>query len=78
MGQIPSVDKMVSAKFQFPKNFQQGLKAFQDVAVKLKINNLETGHFTNPNTNYYAAPQQLNKQGIPIGHTRTCAALSQL
>ena len=46
---------------------------FQDFKVLLKINNLETGHFTNPNTNYYAAPQQLNKDGIPIGHTRASA-----
>jgi len=68
MGDIPSTGKMIGAKFAFPKNFDV-VKAFQDFTVKLQINNLETGSFTNPNTNYYGAPQQLNSNGVIVGHT---------
>jgi len=68
MGDIPSSSKMIGAKFAFPKNFDV-VKAFQDFTVKLQINNLETGSFTNPNTNYYGAPQQLNSNGVIVGHT---------
>jgi len=68
MGDIPSTSKMIGAKFTFPKNFDV-VKAFQDFTVELQINNLETGSFTNPNTNYYGAPQQLNSNGVIVGHT---------
>lgn len=30
---------------------------------------METGHFVNSDTNYYAAPQQLNSKGQIIGHS---------
>jgi len=68
MGDIPSTGKMISAKFTFPKNFDT-VKAFQDFTLKIQINNLETGTFTNPKTNYYGAPQHLNDDGVIIGHT---------
>jgi len=68
MGDIPSTSNMVGAKFTFPQNFAT-IKAFQDFDVKLAIRGIQTGFFTNPNTNYYAAPQQLNKKGQIIGHT---------
>lgn len=35
----------------------------------MAIENLETGQFVNPNSNYLAAPQQLNSQGIIRGHS---------
>lgn len=68
MGDIPSTSNMISAKFSSPKNFDT-VQAFQDFTVNLQINNLETGTFTNPNLNYYGAPQQLNGNGIIKGHT---------
>jgi hypothetical protein len=37
--------------------------------VQLKILNLETGNFVNAQTNYYSAPQQVNGQGLLIGHS---------
>lgn len=66
MGDIPSTNKMPSCKFQFPVNGANVNGAF---TIKLKMSNLDVGHFTNAQQNYYAAPQQLNKQGIIIGHT---------
>jgi hypothetical protein len=68
MGQIPSKKNMVGAKFQFPKNFDT-VDPFQDFEVKLAIKGIQTGFFANPNTNYYAAPQQVNQDGRIIGHT---------
>ncbi|KAJ3715709.1 hypothetical protein C8R42DRAFT_680089 [Lentinula raphanica] len=68
IGTIPSVDKMPSAKFAFPTNMGTitGNTAF---TIKLNINNLDTGNFVNANENYFAAPQQLNSDGLIIGHT---------
>jgi hypothetical protein len=43
--------------------------ANQNFTIKLAIQNLETGNFVNPNSNYFAAPQQLNAQGQIIGHS---------
>lgn len=59
---------MPSSKFVFPKNFDTVApnKAF---TVKMAIKNLATGQFTNAQNKYFAAPQQLNKQGIILGHS---------
>jgi hypothetical protein len=35
----------------------------------MEITGMQTGNFVNPNTNYFAAPQQLNKQGLIVGHS---------
>ncbi len=35
----------------------------------MAVKNLETGNFVNAQTNYYAAPQQLNGQGIIVAHS---------
>lgn len=47
----------------------------------MAINNLETGNFVNAEANYFAAPQQLNAQGLIIGHSHvvveTLQALDQ-
>ncbi|KAI0632816.1 hypothetical protein C8Q77DRAFT_848008 [Trametes polyzona] len=37
--------------------------------VEMAIKNLETGHFTNAQENYFAAPQVLNAQGVIQGHS---------
>jgi len=67
MGDIPNVDDIPAAKFQFPKNLGT-IPANEDFTIKLKTSGFETGKFTNANTNYYSAPQQLNDQGQIIGH----------
>ncbi|KZO99690.1 hypothetical protein CALVIDRAFT_476982 [Calocera viscosa TUFC12733] len=68
MGSIISQDNMPSCKFQSPANLDviQSNTAF---TISLAINNLETGNFVSATQNYYAAPAQLNAQGILIGHS---------
>ncbi|KAG5649557.1 hypothetical protein H0H81_003103 [Sphagnurus paluster] len=68
IGMIPSVDKMPSAKFSFPKNggTVEANKAF---TISMNIKNLQTGNFVNAQANYFAAPQQLNGGGTIIGHS---------
>ena len=68
MGSIPSKAKMPAAKFVFPANLGRVAKN-QKFTVKMAIQNLETGFFTNAQQNYFAAPQQLNNQGIIQGHS---------
>ncbi|KAJ8469760.1 hypothetical protein ONZ45_g16785 [Pleurotus djamor] len=68
IGLIPSVDRMPSSKFTFPTNFGT-VAANQQFTISMAITNLETGNFVNANKNYFAAPQQLNGQGIIRGHS---------
>lgn len=67
IGVIPSTDNMPSAKFIFPPNFET-LAKNKTFTVQIAIRNLDTGHFTNPDTTYLAAPQMLNGDGNVIGH----------
>jgi len=80
MGSIPSSAKMPSAKFTNPKNGDT-IPANQAFTISMAINNLETGNFVNAQENYFSAPQQLNGQGIIIGHSHvvveTLQALDQ-
>ncbi|KIM62196.1 hypothetical protein SCLCIDRAFT_25130 [Scleroderma citrinum Foug A] len=59
MGAIPSTSNMPSAKFVSPSNLAI-IPANTTFQVALAIKGLETGFFVNPDTNWYAAPQQLN------------------
>jgi hypothetical protein len=68
MGSIPAKTKMPSAKFVFPTNGGT-VKADQTFTIKMAINNLATGNFVNAETNYFAAPQQLNSDGLILGHS---------
>ncbi|KAH8987289.1 hypothetical protein EDB92DRAFT_1138712 [Lactarius akahatsu] len=68
MGEIPSTTNMPSSKFTSPENFGT-IKAGTTFTIKMKIQNLESGNFVNAQSNYYAAPQQLNKAGNIRGHT---------
>lgn len=68
MGSIPNKENMPTSKFVFPPN--GGIvPANQAFTVKMVIKNLETGNFVNADTNYFAAPQQLNPQGLIRGHS---------
>ena len=67
MGAIPAKSKMPSCKFVFPKNGGT-IPARQKFTVQMAIKNLETGQFVNAQKNYFAAPQQLNSEGIIRGH----------
>jgi hypothetical protein len=59
---------MPSCKFVFPKN-NDVIEENKPFTIKLRVSKLQTGNFVNPQTNYFAAPQQLNKQGRVIGHS---------
>jgi hypothetical protein len=68
IGLIPATNNMPSCKFVFPKN-NDVIEENKSFDIKLAIKKLETGNFVNAQTNYFAAPQQLNKQGQVIGHS---------
>lgn len=68
MGQIPATTAMPSSKFTFPKNFGT-VAANKAFTITMAVQNLDTGHFVNAQTNYFAAPQQLNSQGKIVGHS---------
>jgi hypothetical protein len=68
MGDIPASSQMPSAKFQFPKNFGT-VPANQAFTISMAIKNLASGNFTDASNSYFAAPQQLNGQGLAVGHS---------
>lgn len=74
MGRILSVDKMPSSKFQFPKNGGT-VRANTAFTVKMAIQNLKTGNFVNPTTNYYSAPATTTDDGTLIGHSHVVIEL---
>lgn len=67
MGVLASSANMPSSKFVNPKNLD-AVKAHTTFQIKLAISHLEAGHFTNPETTYYGAPQRLNPGGDIYGH----------
>ncbi len=68
MGVIIAQSKMPAAKFQSPANGAT-VPANTDFTITVKINNMELGHFTNPNTTFHMAPQVVNAQGLVKGHS---------
>jgi transcription initiation factor TFIID subunit 15 len=67
MGDIPSVDNMPSCKFQFPTN-NGNVDPNTQFTVVLNTQGMQTGAFTDADTTYFGAPQQLNNGGQIIGH----------
>jgi hypothetical protein len=67
MGVLAPSTNMPSSKFIKPKNLD-GIKAHTTFQIKMAIRHLDAGHFTNPVTTYYGAPQQLNSGNDIIGH----------
>lgn len=68
MGAIPSTSNMPSAKFVTPNNMAV-LPADTTFQVTLAVKELQTGFFVNPDTNYFAAPQQIDPTSGQIqGH----------
>ena len=68
MGVIAASSNMPSSKFVFPKNGQT-IAANQDFTIQMAVSHLNTGFFTNPNENYFAAPQTVNSAGDINGHS---------
>ncbi|KAF9535794.1 hypothetical protein CPB83DRAFT_888467 [Crepidotus variabilis] len=78
IGSIPSINKMPSAKFSFPKNFAT-IPADEAFTFTLNIANLATGQFTNAAKNYFAGPQALDGTGTILGHSHiTCDKLTAI
>jgi hypothetical protein len=67
MGVIAPTTNLPSSKFITPKNLD-AIQANTTFEIKMAIRHLDTGHFTNPDTTYYGAPQQLNSENDIIGH----------
>ncbi|BGP26676.1 hypothetical protein JCM10295v2_005629 [Rhodotorula toruloides] len=68
MGVIAAQTKMPSCKFVNPKNLDT-IPPNQDFTVQMAINNLVTGNFVNAQQNYFAAPQNVDQNGVIIGHS---------
>lgn len=67
MGDIPAQADMISAIVTFPGPNEQ-LQENEDFDFTIQVDNLNAGTFTNPDTNYYSAPQQL-QDGKIVGHS---------
>jgi hypothetical protein len=68
MGAIPSTSNMPSAKFVTPLNLAV-VPSNTTFQITLAVRNIATGYFVNPDTNYLAAPQQLDPTtGLIQGH----------
>ncbi|PCH33264.1 hypothetical protein WOLCODRAFT_147366 [Wolfiporia cocos MD-104 SS10] len=81
MGVIASTNNMPSAKFVHPPNLGT-VPANTTFSVVLAVERLQTGHFVNPDTNFFAAPQTVNATtGDILGHSHVVierlAALNQ-
>ncbi|KAK4050858.1 hypothetical protein OIV83_003280 [Microbotryomycetes sp. JL201] len=68
MGVIAAQNRAPTCKFVFPKNLDV-IQADQDFTIQMRINNLVTGNFVNAQSNYFAAPQDTNNNGIIIGES---------
>ncbi|KAJ7355828.1 hypothetical protein DFH08DRAFT_690815 [Mycena albidolilacea] len=67
MGLIPAVNRMPTSKFTYPRNGDI-LATNAPMTVGLAITNFASGNFANVQTNYLAAPQQLDSNGQIQGH----------
>jgi len=68
MGNIPAKDKMVSSVLVNPQN-NDNIDANTDFQIQVQVSNFAAGTFTNANSTYYSAPQDLDGSGVIIGHT---------
>lgn len=67
MGKIPAAKNMISAMIVNPQPGDQ-VTADQTFNISVQTAHLDAGFFVNPTTNYYTAPQDLNRNGDIIGH----------
>ncbi|KAH6894742.1 hypothetical protein B0T10DRAFT_590476 [Thelonectria olida] len=67
MGKIPATQNMISAIITNPKPGDK-LNSGDTFNISVQTSHLNAGHFVNPTTNYYTAPQDLDANGDVIGH----------
>lgn len=68
MGEMPASTKMVSSIITSPVPGKEP-QANKDFNIQVQMTNMQLGTFTNPDSTYYSAPQQLASSGQVIGHT---------
>ncbi|KAK1248822.1 hypothetical protein MKX08_007042 [Trichoderma sp. CBMAI-0020] len=68
MGNIPSVNNMVSSLFVNPQN-GDNIASSQTFDIQVQMINFAPGSFTNATNTYYSAPQDVDGNGNIIGHT---------
>ena len=68
MGMIAPTTNMPSSKFVSPHNLG-AVQVNTTFEIVMAIRHLQAGHFTNPDSTYYSAPQQLNSDNDIVGHT---------
>ncbi|KAI8800695.1 hypothetical protein BJ742DRAFT_840444 [Cladochytrium replicatum] len=68
MGALPKFELMSSQIVVEPANGAT-LQAGNNNTVRVRVRNLKTGFFDNPNAGYYICPQTLDDNGIIEGHT---------
>lgn len=70
MGDIPSFDNMISTLILEPENVED-LEPNTAFEIKVQVDKLVAGRFTNPDVTYYSAPQRL-QGGLVVGHIHVC------
>lgn len=71
MGEIPSRQNMVSSIITFPESASADLVEDTTFQISVQMINFVAGSFTNAQSTYYSAPQELSG-GKVVGHTRMC------
>ncbi|KAF4567347.1 hypothetical protein EYR40_006345 [Pleurotus pulmonarius] len=69
MGVLPANTLLPSSKFTNPRN-GDNIAARKAFTVSLAVRNFQTGSLANPQKSFLAAPQQVNAQGLIIGHAK--------
>ncbi|KAF7952336.1 uncharacterized protein EAE97_001833 [Botrytis byssoidea] len=69
MGQIPAKNKMMSSIITFPLAGSATIKSDTTFNITVQMSNITPGSFSNADSTYFSAPQQLDSSGIVIGHT---------
>lgn len=67
MGRIPAQDHMVATLITAPETGER-LPEYTTFNITIHTLNLAAGHFANPLTSYYTAPQDLDDSGNIFGH----------
>ncbi|TGO39366.1 hypothetical protein BHYA_0055g00180 [Botrytis hyacinthi] len=69
MGQIPAKNKMMSSIITFPLAGSATIKSDTTFNITVQMSNITPGSFSNADSTYFSAPQQLDSSGVVIGHT---------
>ncbi|TGO25319.1 hypothetical protein BPAE_0082g00020 [Botrytis paeoniae] len=69
MGQIPAKNKMMSSIITFPLAGSATIQSDTTFNITVQMSNITPGSFSNADSTYFSAPQQLDSSGVVIGHT---------